>query len=391
MKEPKSRHCEGSLSSSRGLRLAIVGGGTGGHVVPGLHLLEYLRDTGEAELESLVWFETGREAESRSLARLEALVEGVPVTRIRIRVEPKGGGAPSLWRLLARTPRAMMSARAALRLHKIDVLFGLGGFTLLPAVLAARSLGIPTALLEINAQPGRAVRVLTPLARRVYHAWPASTPGNQNHKHRLTGPPLSPSLFAAGDAAVWKARGEDSEGNERPLLTILGGSQGAGSLNDLVKTALPAWLDAGYSVVHQVGPGRLATGAAEARPGYLPLEFIDDIPGLLRASRLVVCRAGASTLAEIAALGVPAVAVPYPGAGAHQLQNARQLEGGVEIIRDQDLLQMGQARILHLAGDRGEAWRKSAALLLQKCVPQDSSSKILADLLELAGLIGPHA
>lgn len=378
---------DGSGGPPRGLRLAIVGGGTGGHVVPGLHLLEHLFDTGAATLESLVWFETGREAEARSLARLESLVGDVPVTRVRIQVEPEGGGAPPMRRLLARTPRATLSARAALRRHKVDVLFGLGGFTLLPTVLAARSLGIPTALLEINAQPGRAVRTLTPLAKRVFHAWPASIPGQPNRKHRLTGPPLSPTLFSAGDPAAWRARCETTPGQTRPLIAILGGSQGAGSLNDLVKQALPAWLGAGFSVVHQVGPGRLETGAAQPCPGYLPVEFIDDVPGLLRAARLVLCRAGASTLAEVAALGVPALAVPYPGAGAHQLQNARQLEGGVEILADDELLRTGQARVLELAGSGAESWRKDAAILLQKRVPADSSSQILADLLELAGLI----
>lgn len=387
---PRSQVCslqanlnEGSGTLSRGLRLAIVGGGTGGHVVPGLHLLEHLLDSDSATLESLVWFETGREAEARSLARLESLVGDVPVTRVRIQVEPEGGGAPPMRRLLARTPRATLRARKALRQQKSDVLFGLGGFTLLPTVLAARSLGIPTALLEINAQPGRAVRVLTPLAKRVYHAWPASIPGAPNDKHRLTGPPLSPSLFSAGAPEAWGERA----GKGRPLIVILGGSQGAATLNNLVKASLESWLAAGFAVVHQVGPGRMATGAADPRAGYLPLEFVDDVPGLLRAARLVVCRAGASTLAEVAALGVPALAVPYPGAGAHQLLNARQLECGVEVIADDELAQVTSARVLELAGPEGEAWRKGASVLLQKRVPQDSSSKILTDLLELAGLI----
>ena len=81
------------------------------------------------------------------------------------------------------------------------------------------------------------------------------------------------------------------------------------------------------------------------------------------------------------------MAVPYPGAGAHQLLNARQLEGGVEVIADDELAEVTSARVLELAGPEGEAWRKGASVLLQKRVPQDSSSKILTDLLELAGLI----
>ena len=375
----------GSGQKVRGLRLAIVGGGTGGHVVPGLHLLEHLFEAGQTNLDDLVWFETGRRAEIASLAGLEQLVGDTPCARVRIRVEPDGGGAPSMTRLLSRTPGAMMRARAALKLHRPDVLFGLGGFTLLPTVLAARSLGIPVALLEINAQPGRAVRTLTPLAKRVYHAWEASIPGSQDKRHLLTGPPLSSSLFTSGEPDTWRA-----QVGEGPMIVLLGGSQGAGVLNELVTANLDGWLAAGFTVVHQVGPGNLQVGAASPRPGYLALEFVDDVPGLLRAARLVVCRAGASTLAEVAALGVPALAVPYPGAGAHQADNARQLQGGIEVIANERLAAEGSAMVLDLASDAKSAWRAEASELLQKRVPARASSQILADLLELAGLSGPR-
>ncbi|MFT4709596.1 MAG: UDP-N-acetylglucosamine--N-acetylmuramyl-(pentapeptide) pyrophosphoryl-undecaprenol N-acetylglucosamine transferase [Planctomycetota bacterium] len=371
----------GSGRNVRGLRLAIVGGGTGGHVVPGLHLLEHLFEAGGTTLEDLVWFETGRRAEIASLARLEHLVGDTPCARIRIRVEPTGGGAPSMRRLLVRTPGAMLRARTALKQHRPDVLFGLGGFTLLPTVLAAKSLGIPVALLEINAQPGRAVRTLTPLVKRVYHAWEASIPGSEDKRHLLTGPPLSSSLFTSGEPEAWRRKV-----GEGPLIVLLGGSQGAGVLNELVATSLDTWLAAGLTVVHQVGPGNMASGAASPRPGYLPLEFVDDVPGLLRAARLVVCRAGASTLAEVAALGVPALAVPYPGAGAHQADNARQLLGGIEVIANERLAAEGSAMVLDLASEAKSAWRAEARELLQKRVPARASSQILADLLELAGL-----
>jgi len=174
------------------------------------------------------------------------------------------------------------------------------------------------------------------------------------------------------------------------MIVLLGGSQGAGVLNELVTANLDGWLAAGFTVVHQVGPGNLQVGAASPRPGYLALEFVDDVPGLLRAARLVVCRAGASTLAEVAALGVPALAVPYPGAGAHQADNARQLQGGIEVIANERLAAEGSAMVLDLAGDAKSAWRAEARELLQKRVPARASSQILADLLELAGLSGPR-
>jgi len=399
------------MSDSRGLRLAVVGGGTGGHVMPERHLLAWLTEgvgPDGVSLEDLVWFETGRRAEIEAMAGLEEDLAGTPVERVRLTVEPPGGGAPGLGRLALRSPRAVLAARAALKRHRAQLLFGLGGFTLLPAVLAARSLGIPVALLEINARPGRAVRTLTPLARRVYHAWTASLPGGLDErqaraggsgrlKHLLTGPPLPPGLSAAGDPDAWRARfapdgttptgGADPVAPEPdaapPLVAVLGGSQGAGALNDFVRASIDRWSAAGLRVVHQVGPGRLAEAAA-ARPGYLALEFVDDVPGLLRAATLVICRAGASTLAEVAALGVPALAVPYPGAGGHQRDNAAELEGALRLVEEPELTSALADEVVALAGDAGRSWRESSSAELRRRVPADSSLRILDDLVDLA-------
>jgi len=378
----------------KGLRIAIVGGGTGGHVVPGMHLLGELMAGGGnlPPLADLLWFETGRRAEVESMKRLELDLAGVPLERVRLTVEPPGGGAPGKGRLLARTPKAFLRARKALVQHKSELLFGLGGFTLLPAVLAARSLGIPVALLEINAQPGRAVRFLTPLAQRVYHAWGASLPkgssvsggaaqrggGAGALKHLLTGPPLPPGLDQAGDPDAWDQRVE----GDGPLLAVLGGSQGALALNDFVRASIDRWSAAGLRVVHQVGPGRMDE-AAPPRPGYLPLEFIDDVPGLLRAATLVLCRAGASTLAEVAALGVPAVAVPYPGAGGHQRDNAAEFGDALRLVEEPELGEGVAADLLGWAGDDGREWRARTSTELRRRVPVASSRRILGDLVEL--------
>ena len=377
------------MSTERGLRLAVVGGGTGGHVVPGRHLLsELLGGAGLPRLEDLVWFETGRRAEAEAMAGLEEALPGVSVERVRLAVEPPGGGAPGTGRLLLRSPRAVLAARKALKQHRADLVFGLGGFTLLPVVLAARSLGIPVALLEINARPGRAVRTLTPLARRVYHAWTASLPTDAptragrggRLRHLLTGPPLPRGLATAGEPDDW--RGRVGEG---PLLAVLGGSQGAGALNDFVRAHAPAWCAGGLRVVHQVGPGRMDE-AAPATEGYLPLEFVDDVPGLLRAATLVLCRAGASTLAEVAALGVPALAVPYPGAGGHQRDNAAELAGGLRLVEEPGLDDALAAELPDLAGEPGRAWREAASGELRRRVPADASRRILEDLLDLVDL-----
>lgn len=372
-------------NSTGGLRLAIVGGGTGGHVVPGLHMLAALAASDELPNPAdLVWFETGRKAEVASMARLDELVGDCPLERVRVRVEPPSGGAPSLARLLARTPRAFFAARHALKVHRSEVVFGLGGFTLLPVVLAARSLGLPVVLLEINAVPGRAVRALSPLAARVLHAWPSSLPkaASRRDRHRVTGPPLGPAFTASLETA---ADGTDTWREDlgatasAPLLCVLGGSQGAGALNEFVHAHLDTLLAAGIVVVHQVGPGRLGE-AHRPRAGYLPLEFIDDVAGLLSAATMALSRAGASTLAELAAVGLPAMVVPYPGAGGHQRHNAAELAGGLLLVEEPDLGPGSAAKLVELMGPEGAAWREAARETLQSRVPCDAALEVAREL-----------
>src|SRR5262245_8066659 len=124
------------------MRLALAGGGTGGHVVPGLHVLEHLCAQGTAPVDVL-WFAAGRAIEERVLARSPERLAGVALERVALRLEPEARGAPSWLRLAVRTPPETRRARAALARHESEVLLALGGYTTLPAVLAARTLGIP--------------------------------------------------------------------------------------------------------------------------------------------------------------------------------------------------------------------------------------------------------
>ena len=205
--------------------MALAGGGTGGHVQPGLHLLAHAQAQG-LDLADVLWFQTGRGVEERAFGGFEERVPW-PVERVSLRLEPEGGGAPGLARLARCTLPAVLAARRALARHGSDVLLGLGGFTCLPAVLAARSLGIPVALLEINAVAGRATRWLAPLAARVLHAWPPARPST---RHVFTGPPLGPE-FALPPPAAAAARRALGFPEHIPLVLVLGGSQGAQSLN----------------------------------------------------------------------------------------------------------------------------------------------------------------
>jgi UDP-N-acetylglucosamine--N-acetylmuramyl-(pentapeptide) pyrophosphoryl-undecaprenol N-acetylglucosamine transferase len=367
------------------LRLALAGGGTGGHVVPGLALLEHLRDRG-APPEDVLWFSAGRSVEERALARLPERAGAIPLERVVLALEPPESGAPSWARLLARTAPETKRARTALQRHASDVLLALGGFTALPAVLAARILGIPVVLLEINSVAGRATRSLSGLAERVVHAWPGNA-GSARRRHRCLGPPLGAAFARATLSAGERARARAALGfrPDVPLLLVLGGSQGAAALNRFVARHGPALVDQGLEVLHQAGPGRAGEGPRAVR-GIVVVEYLDDVAGALDAATLVLSRGGAATLAEIAARARPALVVPYPHhSDRHQERNALALGAGVRLVPEERLDADLVATIARLAGPGGTREREAMERALATAVPRDGAARLADELLLVAG------
>lgn len=384
-----------------GLRLALAGGGTGGHILPGLHLLAHAQ-AGHARLpralDDVLWFTSGRAVEDRVLRGALQQSPRIPFERVVLPLEPEGGGAPSRGALVLRTLPAVLCARRALVHHRSQVLLGLGGFTSLPAVLAARSLGIPVALLEINAQPGSATRWLSRSAERVLHAWPSTwkraiAGGNprRGDVHRWIGPPLSPAFTSRAPGEPHevpetsaRARAELGFQPARPLLLVLGGSQGSGALNRFMRTHAPALVADGLQVLHQTGPGKLAEAAASFS-GYRAVEYLDPVAAALIAATLVLTRGGASTLAEIAALRRPAVVVPYPHHGDHhQERNAEELGLGVRIVSESRLGTALRQELTHLASDAGREERERMSEALRAAVPLDGAARLYAELASIA-------
>ncbi len=387
------------------LRLAIAGGGTGGHVVPGLHLLDHLQaglqdprelaaagvpdaeGSGAVQLEDLLWFHSGRRAEDRCLAELDAHPSAPRLERMVLEIEPEGGGAPNLRRLSRRMIPAFRKARRALLQHRSQVLLGLGGFTTAPATLAARSLGIPVVLLEINATAGKATRTLGPICQRVLHAWRETLPpGREGAKHQLVGPPVAPRFEAPEDREEAQREAKDDLGfdPDRPLLVVLGGSQGALGLNSFVRSNVSYLLGSGVQVLHQVGPGRRTEGATNLE-GYAAIEYLDDVWLALVAADGVLCRGGASTLAEIGAMETPAWVVPYPHhADGHQERNARQLAGGVRIVEEQDLDHGRCEELVRFLGAEGALERDRMRSHLRAAVPPDAATRVWGELSQLA-------
>lgn len=358
------------------MRVAFAGGGTGGHIAPGRHLLAHVG----GEVEHVLWFCTGRAVEERAFAGLQG------AQRVALDLEPETGGAPSSARLVLRTLPCVLRARAELANARSQLLLGLGGFTSLPAVLAARSLGIPVALLEINAAAGRATNWLSPFAARTFHAWRSTLPAGQPSERDVwSGPPLPPALATVERSPEALARARAALGFDpaRPLLAVLGGSQGARALNQFVAQHARIWTTHGVTVLHQTGPGRSSEGAA-ARAGYSCVEFIDDVPAVLRAATAVLCRGGASTLAEVAAARCPAWVVPYPHhADRHQERNARALGAGV-VIQDEQRLDEAFARELlqHLSSTASRALAERSQALAA-ALPLDACERIWRELTSL--------
>ncbi len=356
--------------------------------MPGLHLVaRALCGAGAPALDDVLWFTSGRPVEDRVLAEVPS---ELCWERVKLGLEPKRGGAPSKLRLLTRTPSSVVAARRALKRHRSQALLGLGGFTTLPAALAARSLGLPIALLEINAAPGQATRVLSHLSRRVFHAWSATLPGgHESTRHRSCGAPVAPEVVAArlDDPQKATARAALGFDPERPLLLVLGGSQGAGSLNRFVREHAGRWIAAGSQVLHQCGPGR--TDELEVALEGLRVEpYIAPIAPALAAASVVLCRGGASTLAEVAAACVPAWVVPYPDhSDMHQERNARELERGVRIVADEALDGELALELENSLGPQGAATRDRMRQALAAHSSHDAALKIL---VELEALVNPR-
>ena len=164
---------------------------------------------------------------------------------------------------------------------------------------------------------------------------------------------------------------------------MLGGSQGAESLNRFVASEIDVFLRQGLQVLHQTGPGRLEQGASE-RAGYRKLEFVDDVQSALAAATVVLCRGGASTLAEVAAMRRPAFVVPYPHhADRHQERNARELGAGAQIV-DQSRLGTSVAHeLVLLTTPAGRAELARRAHELERALPLDAAERIWGELSRL--------
>ena len=292
--------------------IMIMAGGTGGHIFPGLSVAAYLKGLGW----HIVWLGARTGMEARLVPPHGYDMAWISMSGVR------GKGLLRLLRLPVELLRACWQSARAIFHHRPDVVLGLGGYVTVPGGLMAACLRRPLAIHEQNAVPGVANRVLARLADRVLTGFPGLL---TRAKTLWTGNPVRAEIAALPEPAV---RYRDRHG---PLsLLVLGGSLGAQALNEVVPRALALMpVTVRPHVVHQTGVQQhAATQTAYAAHGVAAeiVPFIDDMAQAYAAADVIACRAGASTIAELAAAGVPALLVPYPHAvDDHQTRNALYL------------------------------------------------------------------
>ena len=305
----------------------VMAGGTGGHVFPALALADALR----ARQHRVVWMGSSGGLEARLVPAAGFPIEWITVAGVR--------GRGLLGWLLAplRVLRAVGQALAALRRVQPAVVVGLGGFASGPGGIAAWLTRRPLLVHEQNAVPGLTNRVLARVASRVLEAFPGSfSPSVQGGRVECVGNPVRATIAAL---PAPRTRYQDRAGRVR--LLVVGGSQGAQALNAVVPQALARLASAHpFEVRHQAG----AKHADSARAAYATAgvaaevtPFIDDIAAAYGWADLVVCRSGAMTVSELAAVGLAAVLVPFPAAvDDHQTANARWLvDAGAALLLPQ--------------------------------------------------------
>ncbi|MDA0738059.1 MAG: undecaprenyldiphospho-muramoylpentapeptide beta-N-acetylglucosaminyltransferase [Nitrospirae bacterium] len=327
------------------MNVVIAAGGTGGHFYPAIALAEEFRRRDVRTSVTLIG--TGRALEQLMMAGSDIKIEPLQVRGV------VGRGLSASMQALWLVPGAIWKAMKLLRGAKADLVIGTGGYTSPPVVIAAWLLGIKRVLLEPNAIPGVANRVLGPFAHRVFVSFEHARFYFNPSKVRVVGAPIRKAFVDPPPV--------DHSGEVKTVL-VCGGSQGASAINTAMIEAVKKSdsIRTKLILIHQTGTAdleRVQRAYAEMNVQAEIVPFVKDMPQALRAADLVISRCGALTLAEIAASGKPAVLIPFPSAAhQHQEHNARVIEqagAGVMLLESESLGERLAQVIESLVGNQG--------------------------------------
>jgi len=360
------------------MNVLIAGGGTGGHLFPGIAVAQELRKTRPHA--RILFVGTARGIEVRAVPRAGFDLALLPVSGLR------RTGFFGLVRGLLLLPLALFKAVALVLRFKPQVAVSVGGYAAGPAVLASRILGVPCAVMEQNAIPGLTNKVLGKMSQTVFAALPSTAFDPQ--KLRVVGNPVR-SDFVPVRSKVYTP-------HEIPQILVFGGSQGARAINEVMMDLAPliAERQVSWKIIHQTGKHdheRVAKAYSEAGADTMEaVPFIDDMAVAYERADLVVSRAGATTIAELTVCGRPAILVPFPSAvDDHQTKNARTLErsGAAVLVPQPKLSAPGLLDLLSQllnSHDRLVAMAQAA----RECGHPDAAKEIADGLAELADVDG---
>ncbi|GIW46638.1 MAG: UDP-N-acetylglucosamine--N-acetylmuramyl-(pentapeptide) pyrophosphoryl-undecaprenol N-acetylglucosamine transferase [Deltaproteobacteria bacterium] len=318
------------------MRIVIAGGGSGGHVFPAISIGEEIlrRDPGNRVL----FVGTKRGIESKVFKNGSYPIEFISSSGV------VGKGFKESIRGVVLAFRGFFESLGLLRRFKPDLVVGVGGYVSGPVVAAAFLLRIPTAICEQNAIPGITNRILSVLAKRIFVSFERNLAFFPNRKTVVTGNPIRSSLLTI--------QKDYASPKDVFVILVFGGSQGAKTLNQSVPKAVGLLGRRNVYLIHQTGE----RGVEDVRKTYEwfgiraeVVSFIEDMNDAYRRADLVIGRAGAGTIAEITAIGIASILIPYPfSVHNHQLENARTLEkeGAAVVIEDKDAVPEKIAEVL---------------------------------------------
>jgi UDP-N-acetylglucosamine--N-acetylmuramyl-(pentapeptide) pyrophosphoryl-undecaprenol N-acetylglucosamine transferase len=329
--------------------IVIASGGTGGHLYPTIAVAEQIRS--ERPEIQVIFIGTPDRIEAREVPKA-----GFEFHAIEINAPSKS--VTNLLKFPFQYQKAYRRSQILLRDLNAGAFLGGGAYLSVPVAYAAKRMKIPIALLEINAVAGRANKILSRSADKIFLSYQetAAEFSEMSSKLEVIGAPIRTALeHGLPDQAT--AKNHFGLAPERKTLLVFGGSLGARSLNTAMKRSAKKFLDGGINIIWQTGTSENAEELRALFPYTDRIwinQYISDMPEAYAAADLIVSRAGASTLAELSTLGKPAILVPYPLAVKnHQEVNARSYEssGAAKVIKDSELNSLLEDTVLHLMGN----------------------------------------
>ncbi|MFP4497559.1 MAG: undecaprenyldiphospho-muramoylpentapeptide beta-N-acetylglucosaminyltransferase [Vulcanimicrobiota bacterium] len=342
------------------MRIIVTGGGTGGHIYPAIAVAREIKKRKKETEILFVGTRTGIEAKA------------VPAAGFQIDFIKASGLSfqpVKLTKFIFNNILGLIRAISIMNKFKPDLVIGSGGFVSAPVLAASSLKKVPFVLLEQNALPGKVNRLMARKAEKILATFDETSNYFSNEKTIITGNPIRAEILKYPKKQACKNLNLSPE---KFTMVITGGSQGARAVNNAVINSLPCWKEKDWQILHLVGrknyeevKDRTEPLMADFKGIYKCLDYTEDMASIYAVADLIISRSGASSLAEITAVGIPAVLIPYPyAADNHQEKNARGIEkaGGAVVIPDNEAEEKLKPTVEELAGSK-----EKLKIMAEKC------------------------